>query len=117
MGRDLARHDLALKTATSAGTGYSPFLLSYDVHPRSEIDPMSAPAQYEDVEEFIQSRRRIRQDTIENIKIAQARMAARHAQIKDTDQVWPKLAKSTDFGYRLPSMSALDVKKTESFSN
>jgi hypothetical protein len=31
------------------------------------------------------------------------------------DQVWLKLAKSTDLGYHLPSMPALDVKKIGPF--
>jgi hypothetical protein len=64
-----------LNTDTSAGTGYFLILLLYGVHLRSEIDPLSVPAQYGDVEEFIQNRRRIRQDATENTKPAQARMA------------------------------------------
>jgi len=31
---------------------------------------------------------------------------SKHAQIKDTDHAWLKLAKGTDLGYRLPSMPA-----------
>jgi hypothetical protein len=111
--------EYALNTSTSAATGYSPFLLLYGIHPRPEIDPSSAPARYEDVEEFLQDRRRIREDAAENIKLAQARMTkyydAKHTRIKDTDQVWLKLAKGTDVGYRLPHMSALDVRKVGPF--
>jgi|ERR1700728_1423170 hypothetical protein len=87
MGRDLARHELALHTAASAGTGYSPFLSLCGVHPRPEIDSLSAPAQYGDIEEFIQNRWRIRRDDTENTKHKLARLYfdAKHTLTKDTD--------------------------------
>lgn len=40
---------------------------------------------------------------------------SKHTPLREMDKVWLKLAKGTQFGYRLPSMSALDVIKTGPF--
>jgi hypothetical protein len=76
-------------------------------------------ADFEDVEEFVQDCRRNGEEAADTIKSAQARMAkyfdSKHTPIKEADQVWLKLAKGTDIGYRLPNMSALDVKKIGPF--
>jgi hypothetical protein len=40
---------------------------------------------------------------------------AKHTRIKETDQVWLKLAKGINIGYRLLNISVLDVKKIGPF--
>ena len=113
----IAEISYAINTSTSRSTGYTPFLLQYGVHPRSDINP--TPAENPGAEEFFQERRQIREEAADALKFAQARMAqyfdSRHTPIKPADKVWLKLAHGTQIGYRLPHSTALDVIKTGPF--
>lgn len=109
--------EFALNTSTSATTGQSPFYLLYGVLPRSHLP--TNDSEPSDADQFAEDRQRIREEAGDAVKLAQARMAkyydAKHTPMFKAEYVWLKLAKGTDVGYRLPSMSALDVRKIGPF--
>ena len=102
--------EYALNTSPNQSTGTTPFQLMYGIPPRDEIAPQTTDVP--EAEHFFNERKQIREDALDRIKLAQARMAqyydARHSEIKPSDKVWLKLAKGTAKGYRLPHTTAID---------
>lgn len=111
--------EYALNTSINVSTGESPFHLLYGVYPRNENSAASTNSnlQSPEADEFIQYRKQIREEAIDTLKAAQARMAryfdSGHTpvNIKKEDKVWLKLARGVQHGYRLPNMSDLNVIK------
>ena len=63
----------ALNTVVNAATRKSPFKLLYGFPPRDGIDP--TPLESIEADQFIETRRQIREEAIDNIELAKVRMA------------------------------------------
>jgi hypothetical protein len=107
-----------LNTSISKTTGMTPYLLLYGVYPRSNIDP--AIAEHIGVEDFCEERRQWREEALETLKLAQAKVAAksknRPITLKPGDKAYVKVVRGTKPRYRLQHSTVFDPIKVGPFT-